>query len=129
MPGSAFAQLGDHPYVNLTTYRKNGTAVKVPVWWAPAGGHAYIWTDGHSYKVKRLRHRPECAIAPCDVTGRTELGPTVRARGVVLEERDAAEAIRAMRRKYGWKFRIAYFLARFKPRRYTVFLDLVPVTD
>ena len=43
---SAFDGLAKAQYVNLETFRKNGTGVKTPVWGAPDGTEIVIFTNG-----------------------------------------------------------------------------------
>ena len=56
-------------YINLETFRKDGTGVKTPVWAAALDGRLVVFTDGTSYKVKRLRANPAIKAAACDVRG------------------------------------------------------------
>lgn len=56
-------------YISLTTYRKNGTGVATPVWYAVEGSELYAWTRTDSWKVKRLRNDPRVEVAVCDLRG------------------------------------------------------------
>ena len=55
--------LGRERYVNLATFRRNGSEVRTPVWVAPDGERLVVWTNVNSFKVKRLR-RDGRAMAP-----------------------------------------------------------------
>ena len=66
---AAIDDLGKARYVNLETFRKNGTGVQTPVWVGRDGNELVIFTNGDSYKVKRLRRNPKIRIAPCNVRG------------------------------------------------------------
>ncbi len=47
--------LFDHQsYLNLETFRKNGSGVKTPVWFVEDGGLLFVRTDASSGKVDRL---------------------------------------------------------------------------
>lgn len=60
----------DQKYINVETYRKNGQAVKTPVWFAlDSGGVIYIRTDMNSGKVKRASNNPQARVAPCNARG------------------------------------------------------------
>jgi len=63
MPESrAIKKLSKEAYISLATFRRNGTAVETPVWFAILGGKLYVVTDGTSAKVKRISVRPSgCA--------------------------------------------------------------------
>ncbi|WP_309057898.1 PPOX class F420-dependent oxidoreductase, partial [Streptomyces sp.] len=67
-------------YVSLTTFRKNGTGVATPVWYAVDGEELYAWTRTDSWKVKRLRADPAVEVAVCDVRGNVSEG-AARVRG------------------------------------------------
>jgi PPOX class probable F420-dependent enzyme len=92
--------LQGHNYVNLTTFRKNGTPVVTTVWFAQADNAGYIWTAQTSGKVKRIRNNPSVQIAPSTHLGRPR-GPGIEgsARILPIGEQQAAEQL--MSRKYG----------------------------
>ena len=69
--------IAHHKYANITTFRRNGEAKKTPIWFAVRDGKAYLWTNAYTWKVKRIKNDPRCALTPCDVRGKTEKGPTV----------------------------------------------------
>ncbi len=104
---SAFESLAKAQYVNLETFRKNGTGVKTPVWAAPDGGELVIFTNGDSYKVKRLRRNTAARIAECNVRG-TVKGPWYEAEARLVEdEAGKASVLKALRKKYGWQMKLA----------------------
>lgn len=104
---SAMNELSKARYVNLETFRKNGTGVQTPVWAAPDGDELVIFTNGDSYKVKRLRRNPKIRIAACGVRGALR-GPwhegTAR---LVHDEAEKQSALRVLRGKYGWQMVLA----------------------
>lgn len=109
---SAFEKLAKARYVNLETYRKNGTAVQTPVWVAQDGADLVVFTNGDSYKVKRLRRNPKLRIAECGVRGALK-GPWHEATGHVVEDEGKKQsAIRAVRDKYGWQMTLVDIGAR-----------------
>ncbi len=92
-------------YFNLETFKKDGNGVKTPVWFAELDGTFVVFTDGTSYKVKRIRRNPKARIAACDVRGKVH-GPWFDARAEIVQkgpETDAAYA--ALRAKYGLQMR------------------------
>jgi len=101
-------------YVNLETFRKNGTGVRTPVWGAPDGDELVIFTNGDSYKVKRLHRNPKIRIAECTVRGALK-GPwhdgTAR---LVEDEAGKQSALRALRKKYGWQMVLADWGGRLR---------------
>ena len=104
---SALQDLGKAQYVNLETFRKNGTGVQTPVWVAPLGEELIIFTNGDSYKVKRLRRNPKVRIAECGVRGALK-GPWHDGQGRIVEDPALKSAgLDALHKKYGWQMRLA----------------------
>jgi uncharacterized protein len=98
--------LDDERYINLETFRSDGSGVKTPVWAAPLGGKLVVVTDGTSHKVKRLRVDPRCNVAACDVRGKVK-GPWHEGRCRILQDdEDKKRAHDALREKYGWQVRL-----------------------
>jgi PPOX class probable F420-dependent enzyme len=93
-------------YINLVTFRKNGTPVETPVWFAAMDGRYYAFSEGEAYKVKRLRKNPSVRAAPCRMLG-TVTGDWVDGTGRIIEDRAlVARAERAFDAKYGWQIRL-----------------------
>ncbi|UGY94720.1 PPOX class F420-dependent oxidoreductase [Streptomyces gobiensis] len=103
------AEIAESPYVSLVTFRRDGSAVPTPVWAVEDAGELLVWTRDDSGKVKRLRRDSRVTITPCDVRGRhKENAVTVTGSGRLMDgEGELARVRKAMRRKYGWRFRIA----------------------
>lgn len=59
-----------HQYLTLETYRKNGVAVRTPVWFAEEGGVLYVGTSAASGKAKRIRRNSQVKIAPANQGGK-----------------------------------------------------------
>jgi PPOX class probable F420-dependent enzyme len=108
---ATLADMAEEEFVSLTTYRRSGVAVSVPVWIAPAtdgSGALLVTTTARSGKVKRLRHDPRVQLRPCDRGGAVAAGaPVLSARADLVvtpsEVRRLREAIRA---KYGARMKI-----------------------
>lgn len=94
-------ELGNPKYIALETFRRDGRAVKTPVWTVEQDGRLLVWTQGDSWKVKRALKDPRVRIAKCDMRGNVT-GPWVE--GMVTSISGNEEAKRAMsrllRRKY-----------------------------
>lgn len=107
----ANADLASETYVNLETFKRDGTGVKTPVWVAPLDGNMVIFTDGTSYKVKRVRRDGRARVAACDARGGSN-GPWSDARCWVVEDPGReARAYEALRSKYGWQMRAIDFFS------------------
>jgi PPOX class probable F420-dependent enzyme len=101
MQDSPFAALAGHKYINLTTFRRDGTPVTTPVWFAQDGDTLYVMTMASAGKVKRIRNNGQVEIAPASVSG-APLGPAVGGVARVLPPGpEAQRADRALNAKYG----------------------------
>ena len=118
------ASLRGHWYIKLTTYRKSGSAVATPVWFAVADGKVYVGTPADSGKVKRIRNNPRVRIAACTARGRA-LGPAIEAIARVLPPGEQGAAKEALHRKYGLRTRFFRLLYRLR-RRERALLEIVP---
>ncbi|MFD0141313.1 MULTISPECIES: PPOX class F420-dependent oxidoreductase [unclassified Streptomyces] len=92
-------------YVSLTTFRRNGTGVATPVWYAVEGDELYAWTRTDSWKVKRLRNDPRTVVAVCDVRGNVaEDAVRLEGSGRLLEGEELRRVRKLLARKYTWQF-------------------------
>ncbi len=119
MDKNALIELDGDRYISLATFRRNGSKVAVPVWFARHGEALYVFTEASSYKVKRLRRNPQIEVAVCDIRGR-ERGPWHEGSGRILDQSGDGELIeaayRALHAKYGWQMWIADTLSRLSGR-------------
>jgi uncharacterized protein len=91
------AALATEPFVSITTFRRDGTPVSVPVWCAADNGTLLVFSEADSWKVKRIRRDPHVRLAPCSARGRPR-GPAVDADASLVEETTTVRALLA--RKY-----------------------------
>lgn len=91
-------------YLNLESYRRDGTAVRTPLWFAAdTDGTIYVYSQAEAYKVKRLRRTPRCRIAACSVRG-TVTGPWLGAQATIVTGAQAAHGMALLDRRYRpWK--------------------------
>jgi len=79
-------------------------------------GTVVVFTDGTSYKVKRIRRDPRARVAPCDVRGGLR-GPFHEAVAELLEPGpDEDRAYRLLTEKYGWQKRLLDVFSRLGGR-------------
>jgi PPOX class probable F420-dependent enzyme len=108
--------LAAETYINLETFRRDGTGVRTPVWCAPLGDKIVVFTDGTSYKMKRLRHTTRVRVAACDVRGKLR-GEWLEGRCEIVEEAKRAEQIyAALLEKYGFQMRLVNFFSTLSGR-------------
>jgi uncharacterized protein len=86
-------------YLSITSYRRDGTGVKTPVWFVQEDGRLLVETDANSYKVRRIRRNPAVMVAPCTATGRLRAEP-VAAHARLLPDAEVSRVERLMTRKY-----------------------------
>ena len=90
----------------LRTYRRDGTTVDTPIWFA-VDADSVVFRTKVGPKTKRLAARPDVELTPCDYRGQVHGGAkAVAGRATILSGGDAAEANRALHRRYGWQWNI-----------------------
>jgi uncharacterized protein len=119
--------LQDYRYLNLTTFRKNGTPVVTTVWFAQVNDRIYVWTATTSGKAKRIRNTPTVQIAPSSHLGRP-LGSRLEAIARILPAHEQHVAQQLMDRKYGWQKRFFELIWRLQ-RREQLYLEITPRRD
>ena len=97
--GSPYACRMKGKYLNLTSFKGDGTGVSTPVWFVEEDGRIFVRTDGDSYKVRRIVHNPSVTIAECSASGRLR-GEPVPARAEILRNGGAQHVDELMARKY-----------------------------
>jgi len=124
-----FTAFAGHKYLNLETFKKDGTGVKTPVWFAAdpsssldsTDAKLYVYTIGVSGKVKRIRNNPRVKVAPCDMRGKV-LGDWVDAQAQIVTGEEDIRGVRLLNKKYfPWK-QLLDFFAKFRNRQHTVFV-------
>jgi PPOX class probable F420-dependent enzyme len=102
MPAASATSLEERfpgKYVSLATFRRDGSAVATPVWFAIEGERLLIRTESQSWKVKRIRRNPAVTIAACSPTGALQ-GAPVPAHAEILPDAEAARIYRLITRRY-----------------------------
>jgi PPOX class probable F420-dependent enzyme len=99
------SEIQGQKYILLTTFRKNGTAVPTPIWFAEDNDKLYLKTRADSGKTKRIRNNPQVRVAPCTVRGKVT-GPESSASARILPPEDWPRANQAINRKY-WMARLS----------------------
>jgi uncharacterized protein len=99
---SDFSGFEGNQYAVLVTFRRDGTPVPTPVWFALLGDRRLvIGTDRRTAKVPRIRRDPHARVFPSDPRGRP-LGPAVECTARIVEAvNERQEAEEALDRKYG----------------------------
>lgn len=103
-PGTAtdFSGFEGKKYAVLVTFRRDGTPVPTPVWFALLDGRRFMTsTERRTAKVRRIRSDPRVRVFPSDPRGKP-LGPAVEGVARLVDGGDEGErAENALDRKYG----------------------------
>lgn len=103
--------LDEAEYINLRSYRRDGSAADTPVWVAPLDGKLVVFTLREAYKVKRIRRNPKVQVARCDMRGGLR-GPWLDGRAREVDDGPtAARAYDALNAKYGLRMRLGTALS------------------
>lgn len=106
-----------HDYINLTSYRRDGTPVSTPVWCVARGEFLFVWTRAESGKVKRISRDPVVRVAVCTMRGRP-VSPAWPATARVIGGGGEEMVRELMEQKYGaWKIRWSLRFERLRRRR------------
>jgi len=110
------ADLARERYVSLATFRRNGTEVRTPIWFATTGEALWMMTGGDSGKVRRLRHDSRVRVAACDVRGIVHGAWQEGTARVAQDRRAIIDAHAMLRAKYGWKVTLLDLFSRLSGR-------------
>ena len=112
------AKLPEGPYLNLVTFRRDGSEVATPLWFVEIDGMLFAYTIPDSAKVRRLRNNPAARVAPCTVNGKIT-GPWKEGKArEISDPTRLAEFDRAMVRKYPLGVRVANLFAGLRRIRH-----------
>ncbi|MGW2635864.1 PPOX class F420-dependent oxidoreductase [Streptomyces sp. NPDC001348] len=103
-------------YLLVTSYRKDGTPVATPVWVVRDGDALGVWTTADSWKVKRIRRRPDVLVGPCDVRG-TPTGGQIPATARIGDAATTERYRALIARKYGVVGRLTLLGSRLRRGR------------
>jgi PPOX class probable F420-dependent enzyme len=106
-------------YISLATFRKNGVAVRTPIWFAEENGRLYFMTGTKLGKFKRIRNNPKVTIAPCNIRGKVT-GPEFPARARILPPEEFGRVRRLINAKY-WLARVPFLW-----RNTDAYLEITP---
>ena len=100
------AELSRSRYALLRSFRRDGTPVDTPIWFAFDDG-GLLFRTKVGLKTRRLTARRDVELTACDYRGQACPGATtVAGRATVLSGAEAARANRVLHRRYGWQWNI-----------------------
>ena len=103
--GNQLEQFIEQKYINLETYKKDGTPIRTPVWFVIDNDLIYIITRDSTGKVKRLKNNQDVRIVSCSFKGKPKNG-WVKAKAEKITGEEADKAIKLRKKKYGMSGRL-----------------------
>ena len=103
--GNQLEQFLDQKYINLETYKKDGTPIRTPVWFVIDKDLIYVITRDSTGKVKRLRNNQDVRIVPCSFKGEPK-NEWVKGKAEKITGKEADIAIKLRKKKYGLSARL-----------------------
>ena len=89
-------------YINLVTFKKDGSKVTTPVWVAQQNNSLVVTTGKNAGKVKRIRNNGKAIIYTTNQSGSKKLSEELVVQGSILTDEDLkTEAVNILKKKYG----------------------------
>ena len=89
-------------YINLVTFKKDGSKVTTPVWVAQQNNSLVVTTGKNAGKVKRIRNNGKAIIYTTNQSGSKKLSEELEVKGSILSDEDLkTEAVTILKKKYG----------------------------
>lgn len=93
-------------YALLRSFRRDGSPVLTPVWFA-IDGDTLVFRTKIGPKTRRLALRPDVELTACDHRGRSPHdATTVAGRATILSGGEAEAANATLHRRYGWQWNV-----------------------
>lgn len=125
MSNEALAQFANQKYLNLESFKRDGTLVQTPMWFAEDDGVFYTYTLANAWKVKRICRDSRVRIVPCTMRGKVT-GYWVKAEARIVDDMTAEHGHALLLQKYGWKKRLGnIFSGLLKRERVVITIRLV----
>ena len=118
-------QFLDQKYINLETYKKDGTPVRTPVWFVIDNDLIYVITRDSTGKVKRLRNNQDVRIVPCSFKGEPK-NEWIKAKAENITGDEADNAIKLRKKKYGMSARL---IGLFTSQKGNLVVYSIKITD
>jgi len=106
-------QFYNQKYINLETYKKDGSLVRTPVWFVIDNDLLYVITRESTGKVKRLKNNQNVRIVSCSFQGEPK-NQWVKGIAQIITDESADEIIKLRKKKYGFAARLIGLLTSQK---------------
>ena len=95
----------DQKYINLETYKKDGTSIRTPVWFVIYDDLIYVITRDSTGKVKRLENNQDVQIVSCSFKGKPK-NEWIKGKAEKITGKEVDIAIKLRKKKYGMSARL-----------------------
>ena len=103
--GNHLDQFLDQKYINLETYKKDGTSIRTPVWFVIDDDLIYVITRESTGKVKRLKNNHDVRIVLCSFKGEPK-NEWIKGKAEKITGKEVEIAIKLRKKKYGMSARL-----------------------
>ena len=107
------SKFSGHQYINLETYRRNGQAVRTPVWFTLEDDKIFVVTRNKTGKVKRLRNNSKIRVVPSGIRGQPK-GEWMNGSATFASPVQLEHILKQRNAKYGFKARVSGIFSRTK---------------
>ena len=104
--GDPLEQFSDEKYINLETYKRDGTPIRTPVWFVIHKDLIYVITRDSTGKVKRLKNNHGVRIVSCSFKGEPK-NEWVKGKTEMITGEEADRIIKLRKKKYGMFVRLS----------------------
>ena len=109
--GNQLEQFLDQKYINLETYKKDGTPIRTPVWFVIDKNLIYVITRESTGKVKRLKNNHDVRIVLCSFKGEPK-NEWIKGKAEKITGEKADMVINLRKKKYGMSARLVGLLRK-----------------
>lgn len=92
-------------FINLCTFKKNGSKIETPVIFAIDDEKIIISTKSFASKLKRIKNNSKVILFPCDARGNRK-GDDMHGIATIIDAQEQGYAYDALRKKNGFIFRL-----------------------
>ena len=103
--GNQLEQFIEQKYINLETYKNDGTPIRTPVWFVIDNDLIYVITREETGKVKRIKNNQNVRIVPCSFKGEPK-NEWIRGKAEKITDEVSQKAIKLRKKKYGMSARL-----------------------
>jgi len=94
-------------YINLITYRNNGSPVSTPVWLSSLDDYLVVTTSLNAGKVKRVRANGKATIYKTNQSGSKKLSEEIDVKALIIEdENEKQRGIKSIQKKYSPMYKL-----------------------